>query len=118
MIPSMPPPTLSLCRAVQESTFLVASILVLVMGMVFASQSFQHDSTAYVLLNVITAVVILGSTGSFAVLLAFEVYRSIRVCACACVPRCAHPLTQVAQRSRVQPWVRVRVKRGGAAGVA
>ena len=49
------------------------------MGMVFASQSFKHNSVAFVLLNIVTGVCIVGSVTTFAVLLTFEVYRSIKV---------------------------------------
>jgi ABC-type polysaccharide/polyol phosphate export permease len=57
----------------QESTFLVASIVVLMLGMVFASKGFLPGSVGYVLLNVVAAVVIVGSCGLFLVLLGFEV---------------------------------------------
>jgi hypothetical protein len=75
----------------------VASVLVLVMGMVFASQSFRADTASFVLLNIATAAVIIGSTGSFVVLLVFEVYRSIRVsgCPCLCCPCCPSSPTPV-----------------------
>jgi hypothetical protein len=66
----------------------VASVFVLVMGMVFASQSFKADSVSSILLSLVTAAVIIGSTGCFLVLLAFEVYRSIRVSDCLCLYRC------------------------------
>ncbi len=57
----------------QESAFLITSILVLVLGMVFASKGFRPGSVGYILLNIVAAVVIVGSTGAFAILLGFEV---------------------------------------------
>ncbi len=57
----------------------MASMGILVMGMVFTSASFPPGTVGYMLLTVVSAVVILGSTGAFAVLLVFEVYRSVKV---------------------------------------
>lgn len=73
-----PSPTSDLF-SVQESAFLVTSVLVLELGMVFSSRGFPPGTVGYVLLNIITAAIILGSAASFIILLAFEVYRSIKL---------------------------------------
>jgi hypothetical protein len=51
----------------------MASVLVLMLGMVFASKGFGRNSVGYILLNIVTAVVLIGSTATFLLLLVFEV---------------------------------------------
>ena len=51
----------------------MASIIVLMRGMVFASKGLLPGTVGYLLLNVVTAVVIVGSCGLFLLLLGFEV---------------------------------------------
>jgi hypothetical protein len=63
----------------QESAFLLSSMAVLMLGMVFASHGLHPGSVGYVLMNIVAAVIIVGSTGTFVVLLVFEVYRSVKV---------------------------------------
>ena len=75
-------------HTLQESTFLVASITVLVLGMVFASKGFQPGTLGYILMNVVAAVVIGGSCGLFLLLLGFEVrwdwpVRHVALAACS-----------------------------------
>jgi hypothetical protein len=64
---------------VQESAYLVTSVVVLLLGMVFSSKGFPPGTTGYVILNIITAMAIVGSVGVLLFLLCFEVYRSIKV---------------------------------------
>lgn len=66
----------------QESAFLLASVAVLVLGMVFASKGFAPGSVGYIVLIVVTAALIVCSAGAFIVLLVFEVFRSIKVRHC------------------------------------
>jgi hypothetical protein len=61
-----------------ESCFLVSASLVLMAGMVFSADGFTRGSTGYNLLTVLVAGVIIVATSSFAALLAFEVYRSVK----------------------------------------
>jgi hypothetical protein len=63
----------------QESAFLLSSSMVLVLGMVFASQGFPPGSMSYNALVVLTAALVVGSAGAFIVLLVFEVFRSVKV---------------------------------------
>ncbi len=64
-----------------ESAFLVTAVGVLVAGMVFASRGFDPQTIGYNVVNVITAVLILGSSVAFLTLLSFEIYRSIKFAA-------------------------------------
>ena len=61
-----------------ESTFLILSVVILMAGMVFVSNGFAPDSTGYAILTYTIAVLMIVSTSSFAALLVFEGYRSIR----------------------------------------
>jgi hypothetical protein len=63
----------------QESAFLLASVAILMLGMVFASDGFTPGTVGYLLLNIVAAVIIVGSTGVFLLLLVFEVFRSVKV---------------------------------------
>ena len=61
-----------------ESTFLVASMLILLAGMVFISNGFGVGSIGYNVLTWCVASVIGGATVTFVGLVVVEVYRSIR----------------------------------------
>jgi hypothetical protein len=61
-----------------ESCFLVSAVLVLMAGMVFSADGFTRGSMGYNLLTVLVSGVIIVATATFAVLLAFEVYRSVK----------------------------------------
>ncbi len=63
----------------QERAYLVTSITVLLLGMMFTSRGFPPGTIGYNILSVVTAVLIVASVTVFVVLLCFEVYRSIRV---------------------------------------
>ncbi len=82
-----------LCVAVQESSFLVTSVVVLMTGMLFTSKGFSSDSVGYLLMNVVSAVGIVGVTLVFLCLLTFEVYRSIKVGAVS-LTHCCHTVSQ------------------------
>jgi hypothetical protein len=62
-----------------ETTFLVIAITILLIGMVFFSRGFVPGSIGYMLLTAIAASIISLSTSAFVILLAFEVYRSLKV---------------------------------------
>lgn len=58
---------------------MLTSIAVLLLGMVFTSRGFPPGTLGFVVMNIVTATVIVASVLAFAVLLCFEVYRSIKV---------------------------------------
>lgn len=64
-----------------ECAFLITSVMVLMTGMLFASHGFPVGSVGYLLLNIVAAAFIVGSTLVFLLLLGFEVYRSIKFAA-------------------------------------
>ena len=64
-----------------ETSFLLASMAVLVSGMVFASDGMSPSLLAYVLLAASTIIIIVTSTTAFVGLLVFEVYRSFKFAA-------------------------------------
>jgi hypothetical protein len=68
-----------MCETFQESAFLLASIAVLLLGMVFTSRGFPVGSFGYAVINALTLTTIVVSVITFAVLLTFEVYRSVKV---------------------------------------
>jgi hypothetical protein len=112
-----------------ECAFLITSVMVLMTGMFFASHGFPVGSVGYLLLNIVAAAFIVGSTLVFLLLLGFEVYRSIKfaavhevarqveeeaveVCLRACVdtpspllpshsPPCSHPPVSLLPTVRV-----------------
>ena len=61
-----------------ETAFLIASIVILILGMVFTSQGFTPGSTGYNILTAVAVVIIVTSTSVFVSLLTFEVYRSLK----------------------------------------
>ncbi len=61
-----------------ESCFLVSAVLVLVAGMVFSADGFSRGSTGYDPLTALVSGILIVATATFAVLLAFEVYRSVK----------------------------------------
>jgi hypothetical protein len=71
----------------QESAFLLTSVLVLALGMVFASKGLRPNSVGYAILNLVAAVVIVCSTATFTVLLVFEV-RNVPTQGAHCHPTC------------------------------
>jgi hypothetical protein len=62
-----------------ESSFLLSSFLILVLGMVFSSRGFADGSAALRILTTVTIVLIVTAVVSFLTLLAFELYRSFRL---------------------------------------
>ncbi len=72
------------CRGVSsfvqllESCFLVSAALVLMAGMVFSADGFTPGSPGYALLTIFVAGTIIGATTAFALLLSFEIYRSVK----------------------------------------
>ena len=61
-----------------ETAFLMAAIVILILGMVFTSQGFPAGSVGYDILTAIAIIIITTSSGVFASLLVFEVYRSLK----------------------------------------
>ena len=72
-----------------ESSFLIVSISILLLGMVFASGGFAVGSFPYECLGAVTAIIIVVSTSSFVCLLAFEVYRSVKLASFERIARAA-----------------------------
>ena len=72
-----------------ESSFLIVSITILLLGMVFASGGFAVGSFPYECLGAVTAIIIVVSTSSFVCLLAFEVYRSVKLASFERIARAA-----------------------------
>jgi hypothetical protein len=64
-----------------ETSFLLTSVCILVLGMMFSSRGFPPGSTGISILTALTIVLILASFASFSTLLVFEVYRSFRLSA-------------------------------------
>ena len=62
-----------------ELAFLTAAVLTLMLGMVFSSHGFAPASVGYATLTAVTTIIIVGSSIVFACLLAFEVYRSVKL---------------------------------------
>jgi hypothetical protein len=96
-----------------ESCFLVSAVLVLMAGMVFSADGFTRGSTGYTLLTVLVSGVIIVATATFALLLAFEVYRSVKYAE-------AHALARRVEEEAVEEallgrWRR-RAGRAGPAG--
>ena len=93
-----------------ETAFLVASVTILILGMVFTSQGFTPGSTGYNLLTAAAVVIIVASTGAFLSLLTFEVFRSLKFSA----------LNDAARQLEVQQVedAFLHARRGGAAAAA
>lgn len=87
-----------------ESAFLLSSSMVLVLGMVFASQGFPQGSMSYNALVVLTAALVVGSAGAFIVLLVFEVFRSVKFAA-------IHNLARLAEEDAVEAALLERFSR-------
>ena len=64
-----------------ESSFLISAVLIMMLGMVFSSNGIVAGSALYALLAGATASIIVVSISSFAVLMVFEVYRSLKFAA-------------------------------------
>ena len=61
-----------------ESSFLISAVLIMMLGMVFSSNGIAAGSALYALLAGVTATIIVVAIASFAVLMVFEVFRSLK----------------------------------------
>jgi hypothetical protein len=86
-------------------------------GMLFTSKGFSSGSPGYILVNIVSALGILGATGTFLCLLTFEVYRSVKVRLHVFVEggwrggggaQCAMPATCPPPWNASSPWLSVR----------
>jgi hypothetical protein len=102
-MPSSPPLQLL------ESCFLVSAALVLMAGMVFSADGFTPGSTGYNLLTALVSATIVIATATFTVLLAFEVYRSVKYAE-------AHALARQVEKEAVEEALLGRRHRRGKAG--
>jgi hypothetical protein len=92
-----------------ESCFLVSAALVLMAGMVFSADGFNPGSIGYSLLTVLVSGVIVVATATFAVLLAFEVYRSVKYAE-------AHALARQVEEEAVEEALLGRTRRRAPSG--
>jgi hypothetical protein len=96
-----------------ETCFLVSAVLVLMAGMVFSADGFTRSSTGYYMLTVFVSGTIVVVTATFAVLLVFEAYRSVKYAE-------AHALARQVEEEAMEEavlgrWRRRTVAQGGGA---